>query len=426
MRRSIDLLRNEPASRPFFAAHAQSSIGTGAAYVGLLLLAFERLPSPWAITLVLLADFLPAMLLGPVFGAAADRWPRRSCAVLGDGIRAVAFIGIAAVDSFAATLALALLAGAGTGLFVPTVLAGLPSLVQSRRLAAATSLYGALDDTGHMIGPGIAALVLLFVGPETLMAVNGATFALSAAVLTRVRFGAGGSSAAEVARRVSLLSEARSGLAATVRMPAVRTVLACSATVIVFAGMFNVGELLLAERELGASDAGFSVLVAVFGAGVVVGSLSGGRGGPPALIRRRWAVGLLVVAAGFAAAGLAPNYAAALIAFALAGVGNGLVLVHERLFVQRVVPRRLLGRVFGVRDTLGSWAFATAFLGAGALLSLVGTRAVFLIAAGGVLLAWAIAVLIMRREDELDARARTAGAESARTGPAAEPDTRAI
>ncbi|HEV2075674.1 MAG TPA: MFS transporter [Thermoleophilaceae bacterium] len=397
MARWIELLRRERGARLFFAAHGQSSIGTGAAYVALLILALDRLSSPWAITLVLLADFLPAMILGPVFGAAADRWPRRWCAVAADLARAVAFLGIAAVDSFAATVALALLAGTGTGLFVPAVLAGLPRLVEDRRLPAATSLYGALDDVGHTLGPALAAGVLLFTSAETLMAVNGATFLVSAAILTRVSFGDRPSAVThEVGRRASLVAEARTGLRATARMPAVRAILGASAAVILFAGMFNVGELLLARRELGAGGAGFSLLVAVFGAGVIAGSLAGARGGPPDVLRRRWSVGLLVVAAGFAATGLAPSYAAALVGFALAGAGNGLVLVHERLFLQRTVREGLRGRVFGVRDTLGSWAFASAFIGAGALLSLVGPRTLFLIASGGVLLVWALAQAALR------------------------------
>src|SRR4051794_21906532 len=92
---AIALFRREPGSRLFFAAHAQSSIGTGAGYVALLVLAYERTGSAWVVTLVLLADFLPSMVLGPLLGVAADRWSRRSCAIAADVLRAVAFVGIA-------------------------------------------------------------------------------------------------------------------------------------------------------------------------------------------------------------------------------------------------------------------------------------------------------------------------------------------
>ena len=55
-----ELLRAEPRVRPFFAAQAQSALGTGAACVALLVLAHDRLNSPWAITLILLADLAPS------------------------------------------------------------------------------------------------------------------------------------------------------------------------------------------------------------------------------------------------------------------------------------------------------------------------------------------------------------------------------
>jgi len=88
----LELIRREPRARTFFAAYAQSALGNGAGYVALVVLAYQRWHSPWAITLVLMADFIPAMLLGPVFGAMADRWSRRRIAVLSDLIRAAAFI----------------------------------------------------------------------------------------------------------------------------------------------------------------------------------------------------------------------------------------------------------------------------------------------------------------------------------------------
>ena len=68
-------------ARRFFFAHAQSSIGSGIAIVGLPLLAYERFHTPWALTVVLLCELLPAVALGPRAGrpgrpAAAAHLPR--------------------------------------------------------------------------------------------------------------------------------------------------------------------------------------------------------------------------------------------------------------------------------------------------------------------------------------------------------------
>lgn len=387
-----DLLRHEPQSRVFFAAHAQSSLGTGAGYVALLVLAYERLESPWAISLVLLADFLPAMFLGPIFGAAADRWSRRWCAATADLARALAFVSLAFADNFALTVALALLAGAGTGLFRPAVMSGLPSLVSPARLPAATSLYGALADVGFTVGPALAGVGLLLASAETVMLVNGVSFAVSAVALTRVPFG--GVDRREHAR--SLMRDAREGLGAVAHMRGLRAVIAGSSALVLFAGLFNVGELLLAEGELGAGDAGFALLVAAFGVGVLAGSLAGAGTTQPFLMKRRYLIGLAFNGAGFLIAAVAPGVALAAFGFAVAGLGNGLGLVHERLLFQVTVPDRLLGRAFGLRDTLDAWAWTVAFTSAAPLFAAFGPRAVLVLAGSGVLVIAAASAWVLR------------------------------
>jgi len=430
LRSQVELLRRPPA-RLFFLAHAQSALGTGAAYVGLLVLAYERFRSPWAITLVLLADLVPAMLLGPVFGAAADRWSRRLGAVVADAARASAFLALAVVDSFAATVGLALVAGGGTALFRPAALAGLPSLAGRTHLPAATALFGALDDLGFLLGPALAAGVLALASPEALMAANGTSFALSALLLARLRFGER-PTAERGRRRPSLLAEARHGLLATARTPGVRVVALATSGVLLFAGIFNVAELLLATEELGTSSAGYSLLVAAFGLGIVAGSLSGGQRGDPAALKRGFLLGLLLAGLGFAASALAPTIAVALATFALAGGGNGLMLVHQRLLLQTAVPDALLGRTLGVTDTLSSWSFASSYLAGGAIVALAGVRPAILVAGTGTFCVWATAALALsgswpkiRRppQEASSATTRTtAPARGNQTAPSAERD----
>jgi MFS family permease len=386
----IELFSAERRARWFFVALAQSALGNGAGYVALLLIAYDRWHSPWAITLVLLADLLPAMLLGPVFGAAADRWSRRWCMIVADVLRFGAFVGIGLAGSIELTLALALVAGCGTGLYAPAALAALPGLVAPRRLPAATSVYGAIADLGFTAGPAIAAAVLLISSPESLTIANGMTFAVSALVLARLQFGE--TPVSVEARHSSLLQEAREGLSATAGMTGIRVVLGVSAGALFFAGLFNVAELPFAEDVLGSTDVGYSVLATAFGLGFIAGSLSGSRGGSPQLLKSRYRLGLLVLALGFLSSGVAPNYAAALVAFAIAGIGNGMLLVFERQIIQAFVPDRLAGRVFGIKDALSAWAFGSAFICAGALVSLLGVRELLIVAGVGTVGAWLAAV----------------------------------
>jgi MFS family permease len=395
--RTLELLRHERVARVYYAVLAQSALGNGAAYIALLVVAYERYSSAWAISFVLLADLIPAMLLGPVFGAAADRWSRRNCLIASDVIRGAAFLGIALVDSFAATVGLALLAGTGTGLFNPASLAAVPSLVKPERLPAATALYGAITDLGFIVGPALAALLLLFGGPDVILYANAISFALSALVLSRLPFGAAPRvEADESMPRPSLLREAREGLSTIAGMVGVRAVIVASAAMLLFAGLFNVAELPFATEEIDAGSAGFGALTAVYGLGFVGGSLSGSRGGEAAILKRRFLGGLALVGAGFIACGVAPGLAAAVPAFALAGLGNGIILVYERLLIQTTVDDSVMARTFGIRDGLSAWGFAAAFLAAGALIELLGVRTVLVVAGVGGLIVWALSAIVLR------------------------------
>jgi MFS family permease len=389
---TLELLRGEPRARRFFAAYAQSALGNGAGYVALVVLAYQRWHSPWAITLVLMADFIPAMLFGPIFGAVADRWSRRNIAVLADLMRAAAFIAVGLVGGIWATVALALVAGTGAGLFTPAILAALPSLVNERRLPAATSLYGGLTDAGRMLGPALAALAMILTSAEAVVIANGATFLISGAVLAFTRFG--GVATGLAGEDHNLFRQAREGVRAVARMRGVPTLVAASSGVILFGAMMNVAELLLA-KSLGAGEAGYSILVAVFGAGFVVGSLSGAKGGALPELKRRYLLGILLIGAGLVVAAV-PSFVVAALGLALSGLGNGVALVNERLICQRVIPDRFLGRAFAVFDTAGSWAFAIAFIGAGAVLSLAGTRPLLLAAGIGSGLIWAASRIALR------------------------------
>jgi Major Facilitator Superfamily len=258
-------------------------------------------------------------------------------------------------------------------------LAALPTMVDRERLPAATSLFGALADMGFTLGPALAALAFLVAGPEEVMIANGVTFALSAILLARIPFGTARAADRRDDSR-SLMADARAGVRAVRGMPGVGVVIVASASLLLFAGLFNVGELLL-TKDLGAGGAGFAIFVAIFGVGVTAGSLAGTSARGLTEYKQRYLAGLLLCGFGWLAAGLAPVYAVAALAFAVAGVGNGFVLVHERLLLQTVVGDEFLGRVFGLKEAASSWGWLAAFLMAGALFGFVDTRV--LLALGG-------------------------------------------
>ena len=399
----LALLTDTPALRRFFAAFFQSQVGTGAAYVALLLVAYQRLHSGWAIALVLLGEFVPGIVLSPLFGSLADRTSRRRLAVCADLLRAICFAALAIVPSFAATVVFALLAGVGTALFRPAINAALPGMVPPERRSQLTALFYASINMGLMLGPAIAAGLLLVTTAPVVLALDAFSFVVSAALLGGVDLGPVPASTSASAGGVgsaggggggddggggdggdgeglpgSVWADTRAGAHAALALPGVPVLMGVGALVVLTGAMFNVVAPLLATGPLHASGSGYSVLMALYGLGMVAGSWTNARAGSDIDgLRRRWLFGIALSGVAMAVAALAPNLPLALVAFTFIGLGENLLVGPEMRLMQELVPERLLGRVFGLKDVLENIAFVCAFLAAGAFLSLAGVRAVF-------------------------------------------------
>jgi MFS family permease len=173
-----------PEFRALWVAETLSVAGDQLARVALAVLVYHRSGSAaWsAVTYAL--TFLPAMLGGLLLGGLADRYPRRTVMVVADLLRMV-FLAAMAVSGvplwlLAGLLVLAVLLAAphsaAQGALLPAVL---PDKQYEHGLAVRQITIQAAQIAGFAAG-GVAVAAL---GPSTALALDAATFALSAAVV---------------------------------------------------------------------------------------------------------------------------------------------------------------------------------------------------------------------------------------------------
>jgi MFS family permease len=408
-------LLKSPPLRRFFIADFQSELGNGAAYVALLLVAYSRLHSGWAISLVLLADFLPGIVLAAPFGALVDRLPRRPLMIGADLLRAGAFLGLAVTPSFAGTIALALLAGVGTAMFRPAANAALPGMLTEEQRSPAVALNSASMSIGMTVGPLLTALVLLVGSPTSVLAINGFTFLVSAALIRTLDLASHDDereSSTPESESESVWAATREGARAARRIPGVTTLLVVVFGGVLAAGLMNVAEPLLATGPLHAGSSGYSVLVAVYGAAMALSSIAFAKARSSVNDLRRWLLlGLGLQGVGMIGSALAPSFGFAIATFAVTGASNTFADAPVIRLCQELVGARLLGRVFGLRYMLGNLGFVLAFVSAGAVLAAVGVRAVF--ALGGIALLALTLVAWLRFRPAGSAESLSAVAEAA-------------
>jgi MFS family permease len=387
----------DPAARRLFAAHAQSCVGSGMAFVALPLLAYEFSGSAWAVTAVLLPDIVPAIVLGPLLGAIIDRFGWRRAMIAADLSRTLAFVLLWQAHSLPMAIAGAAIAGIGSAVFNPAALTALGTLApDGERRAAAMGLFGALDDAGLTLGPALAGILLAVVAPAALMAVNAATFGLSALMLLTLRT-RGELAPAPSAQAPSLLAAAVSAWRTIAARPQLRLLLSSSAAAVACIGVTNVGEVVLAREVLHVGGPGLAALMAANGVGLIAGSLAARQEGGWRW-RRAYQAGLACMATELVLCSAGLGLFPLLAVFALGGFGNGFALVHDRLLLASSAPPEIHGRVFAFQKACTSLAFGASFVAAGVMIAGVGVQIAFLLA--GVTLAGVLAVAAPRLRRE--------------------------
>jgi len=187
----FDLLRLRNFRRVFLA-QSVSVFGDGITPVALTFAVLDLTGSGTDLGLVLAAQTLPLAGLALVGGVWADRLRRERVMIASDLVRA-------AVQATAAALllsgtvqiwmlvVLAALHGAAEAFFRPAAGALLPQVVPGPSLQRANALMGMSDNFGWMVGPAVAGTLVAVIGAGGAIAVDAATFLISAAFLTGLR-----------------------------------------------------------------------------------------------------------------------------------------------------------------------------------------------------------------------------------------------
>jgi MFS family permease len=314
-------------------------------------------------------------LASPLAGVFADRLDRRVILVASDLARAVLVLGMVFTRDLIFLYALAFLMGLARTFFNPTIRAAFPSVVGEGDLTRANALISGTYSVSVTVGPALGGLLVASLGVNAAFMLDAVTYLVSAAFLSRIplprlRRGDGEDFVQELRTSLSYLASARVPLAIVVG--AFLTILTINATV--------PAEVFLAKETFDAGDAGYGLLVSVWGGGMILGSaLAAVLGGRVGLIFLYF---LSIFAAAFALAGtgLAPAFALALGALTVAGASIGIDNVTTDTVLQKQVPDTLLGRVFSVRFLSYSAGEGLAYLLGGVMVDAVGPRSTYLLA----------------------------------------------
>ena len=110
---------------------------------------------------VWLVTLLPALLLGPVAGAVADRLDRRMTMIVGDVVRGVLFLSIPLFPNLTWIFVAKFLAGVASQFWNPAAAASVPNLVPKDKLERANQLSQLMTYGTAPLAAGIFAVLSL-------------------------------------------------------------------------------------------------------------------------------------------------------------------------------------------------------------------------------------------------------------------------
>jgi MFS family permease len=367
------LLRNRHFMR-LWVGQGISFVGDAVSMIALVVLVVQITGSASAVGGALVARLLPT-LASPLAGVLADRLDRRVVLVASDLARAVLVLGMVFARDLVVLYVLVFLMGLARTLFNPTIRAAFPSVVGGGDLTRANALVSSTFSVSETVGPALGGVLVATLDVNAAFVLDAATYLLSAAFLSRIplprpqREG-GGDFAQDLWAGFGYLAGARVPLAIVIGT--FLTVLAINTTI--------PAEVFLAKETFGTGDAGYGLLVGLYGGGMILGSALIAALGDRVRLLPLYFLGVFTSALALAGAGLSPTFVLALGALTIAGVANGIDNVTTDTILQKRVPDPFLGRVFSVRFMGFSVGEVVAYSAGGAIVDVYGVRFTYLLA----------------------------------------------
>jgi MFS family permease len=381
------LLRNARFLR-LWIGQGTSFVGDAVSMVALVVLVVEITGSASAVGGALVARLLPT-IASPLAGVLADRVDRRIVLVASDLARAVLVLGLVFARDLATIYILVFLMGLARTVFNPTVRAAFPSVVGGGDLTRANALISGTFSVSETAGPALGGLLVATVSVDAAFVLDAVTYLISAVMLAltplarpqREEDSAGFGE--DLKAGFTYLGGARVPLA--IVLGAFLTVLTINITI--------PAEVFLARETFKAGNAGYGLLVGLYGGGMVLGSALMAAVGDRVRLLPFYFVGVFASALALVGVGLSPAFVFALGALVVAGVANGTENVTTDTILQKSVPDAFLGRVFSVRFLGFSIGEVFAYGMGGAIVDASGARFTYLLA-GAATAAAGLAILI--------------------------------
>ncbi len=297
---------------------------------------------------------LPAVFLGPMAGALADRFDRKRIIVMADLARGVLFslmglLLLFEVFPFWMIYPLAILAGTAGSFFSPAVNSALPDIVPTESLSKANSARSLSQTVTQLLGTSLGGMLFALLKAPALILFNGLTFLYASITQLFMRVPAHSANAA----RKNIFADILTGIKYTFGNRGIRTLVLTGMIInfLAVCGMTLMTPLFNSTEGFGVQWYGYvmGTLTAGMVAGMVIFSIVKIKPSQRASV---FCLSVLVMVLAMAPIGLIRTVQWLLPLAFVAGLTNAVVNVLLQTIMQTTVAAENRGKVFGILGTV--------------------------------------------------------------------------
>ncbi|MGI5532195.1 MFS transporter [Streptomyces syringium] len=274
------LLRRHRDFRQLWCGESAGKFGASVTSVLLPLAAVSVLHAgTFEVSLINAATWVPWLVIGLPAGVWVDRLRRRTVMMVSDAVSGVLFLSVPVAAWFGLLgigqlLLVALLAGTAAVFFQTAYTAYLPTLVGPADQAEGNAKLHGSASAAQIAGSGAGGLIAQSAGAVNGMLTNAATFLISLVCVARIRHREPPPAAVAAERaRGALFRDVAEGVDLVVHDPYLRSLTLFGAASNFFLGGCNSLLVVFLVRDIGLSPGTVGTLVAIGGAGGVLGAL---------------------------------------------------------------------------------------------------------------------------------------------------------
>jgi MFS family permease len=320
--------------------------------------------APLAVSGVLVAATVPVLVIGPVAGVFVDRWDKRRTMLVTNAL-AAAFTGALLLAAgvvplpfvpggklplawqLGAIYAAVFLVNVAARFLQPAQQALIGDIVPAEQLPRASGLSQVMISIAIILGPPLAAPLLVLFGPQWSILLEALSFLVAFAAIWAIRAPRAARSV-EPGQRGHFLREFAAGIRFYFGNRVLVTLLVSGMLIMAGGGALNALDVFFVTGNLHAPVILYGLVNGLFATGILVGALLAGSLVPRlGLARTVWA-SLLVLGAGIVVYARMTSLAPAIVALWVVGFAQSWLNVATGPLLLRVTPKAYVGRASAV------------------------------------------------------------------------------